>query len=76
MSFNNHDANDPNGIKYGKALIKSSGKEPLSSESGFSEEMRIGGYIKIWGSAKNRSLHDFIKWCIDNDYYFEKPIKQ
>jgi len=51
MSFNNHDADDPIGNKYGK---KNTVVEP--------EDKINGEAIKIYLSASTMPLKDFIKW--------------
>ncbi len=48
---------------------------PNNETAGYSDEERLGGFIKIYGMAKNMSLREFMNWCDKEDYYFMKPIK-
>ena len=50
MSYDNHDQDDPNKVRYAKAKVKTE------------DNPNTGKAIKIYAMAKNMSLIDFIKW--------------
>ena len=71
-----HDHDPEYYMKNVRGKIAKENKEPSEQEiAGHSEEERIGGYIRVYGMAKNMGLREFINWCSTEDYYFERPIK-
>ena len=55
--------------KFGVTKVKQT-----QQKRAYSEEEQIQSYINVWSKANQKSLKDFINWCIEQDYYFEKPI--
>jgi hypothetical protein len=72
MSFHDHEPEEYNKRFGVKQRLQKGTQQPLPDE--FTEE-RIGSFVKVYETANRLNLNDFLLWCKDNDYYFEKPIK-
>jgi hypothetical protein len=75
MSAHDHDPEYYMKNVRGKISKESSTPVSENETAGYSDEERLGSFIKIYGMAKNMSLREFMNWCDKEDYYFIKPIK-
>ena len=55
MSYDNHDKDDPQRVRYAKAEVKPT-----------EEDLKKGKAIKTYVSAQTMTLRDFMKWYQEN----------